>query len=56
MREKRKEEEEEEEDREQRRETLSLQDTGHQTPGVDSHGAACSEDEREPGVALMPGV
>lgn len=46
MSEKRK--DEEEEDGEQRRETLSLQDTGHQTPGVDSHGAACSEDEREP--------
>lgn len=28
------------------------QDSGHQTPGVGSHGAGCSEDERESGVAI----
>lgn len=42
----------EEEEEEQREETLSLQATGHQTPGVGSHRAGCSEDERESGVAI----
>lgn len=41
-----------EEEEEQREETLSLQVTGHQTPGVGSHRAGCSEDERESGVAI----
>lgn len=41
-----------EEEEEQREETLSLQATGHQTPGVGSHRAGCSEDERESGVAI----